>query len=483
MTNSTLLRTSQMWSVELYAVAFIIVFLTYWIYRWRNPKCDGLLPPGSSGIPLIGESLELIIPSYSIDVQPFLKKRLQRYGPLFRTNVAGRNVVVSADQEFNNFIFQQEEKLVVHWYLDLFAKLFKQGELRPDGLSVHKYMRNLVLSHFGVECIKQNLLSQFEELVRRTLHSWSIQDSIEVESASVAMYGEFGGKLLYSYDPESSKELTDKFIHVAQGAMSFPLNIPGTTYYKCLKDKEKVLKSVREVVQARLSSPQNIQDDLLSEMIKDMNTVNFLTQEFITQLLFSLSFATFQTIPAMLAFALKFISENPAVLRELIAEHEEILRKRQTLDSSVTWEEYKSMTFTLQVINETLRLGNTVPGFLRKAVKDIKVKGYTIPAGWGIMACHSVLHLDPNIYKDPLTFDPWRWKDVTSEFICKNLTPFGGGIKQCAGADYARASMSIFIHVLVSKYRWTIIKGGGIIQNPVLHFKNGIHISVCEKRD
>ncbi|EYU37763.1 hypothetical protein MIMGU_mgv1a0187552mg [Erythranthe guttata] len=214
------------------------------------------------------------------------------------------------------------------------------------------------------------------------------------------MFGEFGMNQLCICDPETSKQLVDNYINGTNAIMSFPLNIPGTTYYKSLQ-----------------------------------------------------------------------------------AEHEEIIAKRKNPDSSVTWEEYKSMTFTLQVVNEALRLGNTVPGFLRKAVKDIKVKGYTIPAGWAIMACHSVLHLDPNIYKDPLKFDPSRWKNATPEFISKNLKPFGGGIKQCAGADFSRASMCIFLHVFVTKYRWTIVEGGDIIQNPIMHIKNGLHISLSEKRD
>ncbi|KAL7118833.1 hypothetical protein ACP275_02G025700 [Erythranthe tilingii] len=347
-------------------------------------------------------------------------------------------------------------------------------------------MKTSALSRFGLECIKKSLLLQFDQLVRTTLHSWSTQDRVDLQHASVAMFGEFGTNQLCICDPETSKQLVDNYINGTNAIMSFPLNIPGTTYYKSLKDKEKVMKMLKEIVSERIASPQdenNYKDDLLSKLIKDIDTVDFVTPEYIIQILFSLMFATFQTIPVILVIAVKFISENPAVLRELIAEHEEIIAKRKNSDSSVTWEEYKSMTFTLQVVNEALRLGNTVPGFLRKAVKDIKVRGYTIPAGWAIMACHSVLHLDPNIYKDPLKFDPSRWKDAKPEFISKNLKPFGGGIKQCAGADFSRASLCIFLHVFVTKYRWTIVEGGEIIQNPIMHIKNGLHISLSEKRD
>lgn len=96
-------------------------------------------------------------------------------------------MVVSAEPEFNHFIFQQHGRLVESWYLDLFAKLFKQGENRPDGAYVHKYVRNLALSHFGVESLKGKLLPLLEAMVRETFSAWSNQESIEVKDAVSAV--------------------------------------------------------------------------------------------------------------------------------------------------------------------------------------------------------------------------------------------------------------------------------------------------------
>ncbi|XP_050365502.1 probable flavin-containing monooxygenase 1 [Argentina anserina] len=44
------------------------------------------------------------------------------------------------------------------------------------------------------------------------------------------------------------------------------------------------------------------------------------------------------------------------------------------------------MTFTFQVINEIIRAGNTAPGLLRRALADIPLKGFTIPAGKAILS-------------------------------------------------------------------------------------------------
>ena len=59
-------------------------------------------------------------------------------------------------------------------------------------------------------------------------------------------------------------------------------------------------------------------------------------------------------------------------------EHEAIVKKRENPNSRLTWEEYRSMTFTQMVVNETLRISNIPPGLFRKALKDFQVKG-TLP--------------------------------------------------------------------------------------------------------
>ena len=51
---------------------------------------------------------------------------------------------------------------------------------------------------------------------------------------------DFTAKFLFSYDSESSPEkISNNFADFLQGLMSFPLNILGTTFHKCLQVKWK----------------------------------------------------------------------------------------------------------------------------------------------------------------------------------------------------------------------------------------------------
>jgi len=59
--------------------ALLIIAITHWVYRWRNPSCCGKLPPGSMGLPLLGETLQFFSPNTSSDIPPFIKQRMKRY--------------------------------------------------------------------------------------------------------------------------------------------------------------------------------------------------------------------------------------------------------------------------------------------------------------------------------------------------------------------------------------------------------------------
>ncbi|KAG8654511.1 hypothetical protein MANES_05G134000v8 [Manihot esculenta] len=310
----------EMWSVWLYIISLIIIIATHWIYRWRNPKCNGKLPPGSMGIPFIGETIQFLIPSKSLDVPNFIKKRMNKYGPLFRTNLVGRPVIVSSDPDFNYYLLQREGKLVERWYMDSFSKLLHHDvtQIIIKHGSIHKYLRNLVLGHFGPEPLKDKLLPQLESAISQRLQDWSKQPSIEAKSASSAMIFDFTAKILFSYEPEKSGEnIGEIFSNFLQGLMSIPLNIPGTAFHRCLKNQKRAIQMITEILKERRSNPEIHKGDFLDQIVEDMKKDSFWTEEFAIYMMFGLLLASFETISSTLALAIIFLTDNPPVVQKL----------------------------------------------------------------------------------------------------------------------------------------------------------------------
>ncbi|KAH8479478.1 hypothetical protein H0E87_031326 [Populus deltoides] len=281
--------------------------------------------------------------------------------------------------------------------------------------SLHRYLRNLVMSLVVNESLKVKLLPDVEKMmICKHLNYWCGQASVELQETLAKMEFSFGTKMLFGHsESKSSKNLRQAYADFLYGLLSFPLNIPGTAYWKCLQGRKRALEIIKSIMEERRASPKKNQEkDFLDLVIEEMKkNGSLMTEAMALDLLLILAFAAFETTSTALTLAVKNVGEHPQVLEELTKEHEAILRNRENKDQSrITWQEYKSMTFTQMVINETVRLGNIVPGIFRKVLKDVEIKGYTIPAGWIVMVCPPAVHMNPKQYDDPFTFNPWRWQ-------------------------------------------------------------------------
>ncbi|KAJ1280545.1 hypothetical protein BS78_04G241500 [Paspalum vaginatum] len=469
------------WAVTL---AMGVMASILWAYRWSHPKANGQLPPGSLGFPLLGETLQFFAPNPTCDVSPFVKERLERYGNIFKTSIVGRPVVVSADPDLNYMVFQQEGKLFESWYPDTFTEIFGRDNVGSLHGFMYKYLKTLVLRLYGQENLRAVLLAETDRACRASLDSWAGRPSIELKDGLSTMIFDLTAKKLISYEPsKSSENLRKNFVAFIRGLISFPVDIPGTAYHECMQGRKKAMKVLKNMLRERMADPGRQSEDFFDVLLEELRREKpVMTEAVALDLMFVLLFASFETTALALTLGVKLLAENPRVLQALTEEHESIVSNRKDRDAGLTWAEYKSMTFTPQVILEIVRLANIVPGIFRKALQDIEFKGYTIPAGWGVMVCPPAVHLNREIYEDPLAFNPWRWQnkaEITGG--TKHFMAFGGGLRFCVGTDFSKILMATFIHCLVTKYSWRTVKGGNIVRTPGLSFPDGFHVQLLPK--
>ncbi|KAI3843081.1 hypothetical protein MKX03_018336 [Papaver bracteatum] len=409
-----------------------------------------------------------------------LTMHMIRYGTVFKTSLVFHNVVVSLDPNFNHFIFQQEGKTVKLWYMDSFWDIFGKSIDATEDPAVIKYFRNCLLSQFGTESIKEKLLPKIEVTAEIYLRSWSTQPSVEVETSITRMVFDLTAKHLFHYDPKDVNT-GNVFADFFDSIMSVPINLPGTTYHKCMKNKKKAIQMMKDILQERRNSTEK-KGDFLDQVLEDMKTVDFLTQNFVVYFIFGVLLASFATISTNLTLEFALLTDHPAVVNELLEEQDNLAKTKDNPDSPLAWNEYKSMTFMTQVIHETLRMSNMLPGMLRKVIKDIHVNGYVIPEGWTVMLVSSAVHMSPEKFPDPHIFNPWRWNKIGgTNAPSRDYIPFGGGLRHCVGAEFSKEVMATFMRVLVTKFSWTKIKGGNAYRNPALSFGRGFHVKISEK--
>ncbi|RLM85399.1 hypothetical protein C2845_PM04G05950 [Panicum miliaceum] len=287
------------------------------------------------------------------------------YGHLFKTSLVGKPVVVSMDMEFNRFVFRNNDKL---WYPDAMNSIFGKKIISECYGSIHKYIRSLGVPLYAPKNLKEAFLSEMESIITESLRTWAANPNMEVKEAMTNMLFRITIKKVIGFesDSPSTKELRKKFELFFQGAVSFPIYVPGIKFYQSMQARKYVQKVLKDLLKQRISTPQNRYGDFLDIVVEELQSEEALVDEnFMVDLVCGLIFACIALTPTTLTIGMKFITDSPNVVEALTEEHDAILKKREVVNSRITWEEFKYMKFTNQVINEMVRVSSHGPGIFR----------------------------------------------------------------------------------------------------------------------
>ncbi|XP_047326935.1 cytochrome P450 90A1-like [Impatiens glandulifera] len=442
--------------------------LLFFIHSSRFTQRSRRLPPGNSGLPLIGETLQLIAAYKTENPEPFIDQRVARFGTIFTTHIFGERTVFSADPETNRFIVQNEGRLFESSYPGSISNLLGKHSLLLMRGNLHKRMHSLTMSFANSSILRDHLLLDIDRLVRLNLDSWTGRVLLMEEAKKITF--ELTVKQLMSFDPcEWTEKLRKEYMLVIEGFFSIPLPLLSPTYRRAIKARGKVVKALRLVVRERRREVI-MKKDMLAALLEEDGGGGGgggggLSEEEIVDFMLALLVAGYETTSTIMTLAVKFLTETPLALAQLKEEHEAILKAKKVGSESeaVEWDHYnKSMPFTQCVVNETLRVANIISGVFRRTIADVNVKGYTIPKGWKVFVSFRAVHMDQQHFKDARTFNPWRWQDQNMITNMSGLgannnntyAPFGGGPRRCPGSDLARAEISVFLHHLVTRFSW-----------------------------
>ena len=106
-------------------------------------------------------------------------------------------------------------------------------------------------------------------------------------------------------------------------------------------------------------------------------------------------------------------------------------------------------------MNESIRLVTPVLWAMRRTVRDTELLGHYLPEGTNVIAYPGMNHRLPEIWTDPLKFDPDRFTEPRNEHKRHRyaFTPFGGGAHKCIGMTFGQLEIKTILHRLLRRYR------------------------------
>lgn len=471
------------WDVLVLTAIFLTIILLYRnCFSLLRSKLCSHLPLGSLGWPFIGETLEFIACAYSDRPEAFMDKRRRLYGKVFKSHVFGSPTIVSTDAEVSKFILQSDAKAFVPCYPKSLTELMGKSSILLINGSLQKRIHGLVGAFFKSSYLKAQITKDMECYVKLAMANWSENSPVYLQDETKNISFQVLVKILISLNPGQRMEFVkQQFQEFIAGLMALPVNIPGSRLYQSLQAKRAMVKLVKKIIQERRScgsSPVAVPQDVMEVLLKDESEL--LTDDLIAENMIDMMIPGEDSVPILMTLAVKYLSDCPEALQQLTEENLKMKRLKEQAGEALHWSDYLSMPFTQNVITETLRMGNIIIGVMRKAMKDMNIKGYLIPKGWSVLTYFRSVHLDDSHYHCPYKFNPWRWQD--RDLSSCNFTPFGGGQRLCPGLDLARLEASIFLHHFVTRFRW-VAEEDRIINFPTVRMKNRMPVWVKKRKD
>ncbi|ONK80921.1 uncharacterized protein A4U43_C01F23270 [Asparagus officinalis] len=448
------------------------------IKRWWRTRSK--LPRGSSGWPFIGETLDFIACAFSPCPESFMSKRRLMHGKVFRSHLFGSPTIVSIDAEFSRAVLQSDAKAFVPWYPKSLTELMGKSSILLINGSLQKKVHGLIGAFFKAHHLKAQITSDMQSYVQQSMAKWEDGQLVHIQDESKQIVFQILVKVLIGLEPgEEMHLLKVQFREFIAGLMSLPVKFPGSRLYRSLKAKKNMVKLVEKIInEKRERNNGKFARDVIDVLINDAS--GQLTDDLISDNMIDLMIPGEDSVPVLITLAIKYLSDCPLALQRLEEENMQLKKKKSQLGESLDWTDYMSLSFTQDVITETLRLGSIISGIMRTAVKDTEVKGHFIPKGWCVFMYIRSVHLDESHYDDPHQFNPWRWKN--KDLSTCSFTPFGGGQRLCPGLDLARLEASVFLHHLVTNFTWVAEKDY-VVNFPTVRMKYRMPVKITRRRD
>ncbi len=207
---------------------------------------------------------------------------------------------------------------------------------------------------------------------------------------------------------------------------------------------------LRQTVSDRIAERRQTgerRDDLLSLMLdaKDPETGEGLNDDDVRDNIITFIGAGHETTALALTWTFFLLSRHPEIEQRVLAEIAEV-----TGGAPLEADKVASLTYTRQVIQESMRVYPPVAMVVRQSTRNLTIGGREITPADNVFIPIYAIHHHTNLWPNPELFDPDRF---TSEAVKSrhrwSYLPFGAGPRICIGMGFALLESAAILGTLL----------------------------------
>ncbi len=352
------------------------------------------------------------------------------------------------------------------------ALVLGRGLLTSEG-QLHARQRRLMMPAFH----REKILAYGADMVARTEEraaGWQAGQQVDMAAEMMHLTRRIVARSLFGYEPAGADEVLDRALSAlvgsfgAPGVFLVPLPwvergwLPGTGG---LASAKATLDRVVYGMIARRREADQPGDDLLGLLLqaRDEEGQGMSDHQLRDEVL-TLFLAGHETTANALTWTLYLLGEHPEAMARLQAELDRVLDGRPPRP-----EDLPELTYTRQVLTESMRLYPPAWMIGRRATSDLVLGGYGIPRGATILMSQWVVHRDPRWHAQPERFRPERWAEPAAGELPKYAYfPFGGGPRRCIGEAFAWMEGILILATIARRWSPSLVPGHPVEPQPLI---------------
>ncbi|KAK3746956.1 hypothetical protein RRG08_030366 [Elysia crispata] len=464
----------------------VAVSLLAWYYGASLDKKPKLpLPPGSLGLPIIGETLSLMFQG-----QRFFEDRRERYGSVYKTHLLGSPIIRVCGPDNVRKILLSENKLVTVYWPTSVRALLGDGTVSNAIGNLHRTRRRALQRAFCYEALSE-YLPVMQKVVRDHIRRWCLEKVVYGYQECKNMTFAVSAETLVGFNMESEKHksLVHVFDVFVENLFCLPFQIPGLGFSKGMSARKRLLVEIGESLTGKAkrndveeasneSGEFAFSQDAMSRLLEAQGE-DSLTSSELRELCLELLFAGHSTTASAATSLLLQLNKHGDVLSKVQAE-----LKSADLSlgeqGDLTMASLGQLEYVTAVVKEVLRLSPPVGGAYRTVLKSFNMNGYEIPAGWTLTYNIRDTHNTSDLFSNVTSFDPDRWlpRSSCSKEDKFHYLPFGGGTRACVGKEFAKLFLKVFVVEIVRSCSWQLMNNDvNMSYLPVPHPVDGLPLS------
>ncbi|CAG8627536.1 3261_t:CDS:2 [Dentiscutata erythropus] len=344
--------------------------------------------------------------------------------------------------------------------------------------SWHRRRRLTARALMSTKFLRDGFEFDFREWIRYFLTDLQTLQTTKQRSYCLALF-DTNNKLVQTEEIKKSLEFTKDvnkffqslgfFMFVPQFVMDY---VPGFSHYRescerninCLNDvvDNIVIKRKKELENGAELDSDLLDHLLIAHTLKDPDSKNDdnvtpITAKEVTILMWDVLIASTDTTGNSFSFLIYYLAKNPNVLVKIRKEIDEVFGPDPNVE--FTLEKLDNCCYIEASIKESLRIVLLVPYTTKVSDGVQNIAGYNWPSGTRFWVDNQTLCNDPDYWEDNETFNPDRFlsknhggSSELSEFQKISFTPFGCGVRACAGKLAAMNMLKSLVVLFYRKY-------------------------------